>query len=150
MTRKNMIALSLLLLCLSAAGFAQDKLGHLKSWDGKPTQEVNGRGKVTADFFALPEVRTPLRRLLRPTDYNLVTKAYGVGSPLKLFGDFLATSMCRPHNCGDERAGLAINLTTGDMYVRMQRGTKSRWIVSKGKASSDLPKEVQDYIGDQR
>ena len=150
MTRKNMIALSLLLLCFSAVVYSQDKLGQLKSWDGKPTEEVNEKGKVTSDFFALPEIRTPLRRLLRPSDYNLVTKAYKVGSPLKLFGDFLATSMCRPHNCGDERAGLAINLSTGAMYVRMQRGTKARWIVSKGKASSDLPKEVQDYIGDQR
>lgn len=144
MIRKHLIA-SMLLLCFSIAGFAQDKLGQLKSWDGKPTQEVNSNGKVTADFFALTEVRTPLRRLLKPSDYNLVTKTYSVGSPLKLFGDFLATTMCRPHNCGDERAGLAINLSTGDMYVRMAKGNNERWIVSKGKAS-DLPKEVLDYI----
>jgi hypothetical protein len=150
MKSKNLFALPLLLLCFSTAAFTQDKLGHLKSWDGKTTQEVDAKGKVTADFFALPEVRTPLRSLLKPVDFNLVSKGYSVGSPLKLFGDFLATSMCRPHNCGDERAGLAINLSTGDMYVRMQRGTKARWILSPGKNESDLPKEVQDYIGDQR
>ena len=147
MRRKHLIALPILLLCFSTAVFAQDKLGHLKSWDGKPTQEVDGKGKITANFFALTEVRTPLKRLLRPVDFNLVTKGYAVGSPLKLFGDFLATSMCRPHNCGDERAGLAINLSTGDIYVRMQKGTKERWLASAGKAS-DLPKEVQQYIGD--
>jgi hypothetical protein len=148
MTRKHLIALPLLLLllCFSTAVSSQDKLGHLKSWDGKPAQEVDDKGKVTSDFFALPEVRTPLLRLLSRRDYNLVTKGYSVGSPLKLMGDFLANSMCRPHNCGDERAGLAINLSTGDIYVRMQKGTKERWIVSKGKAS-DLPTEVQDYIG---
>jgi hypothetical protein len=144
MTRKLLIVLPLLLLCFSATVFAQDKLGHLKSWDGKPTQEVDGTGKVTADFFALPEVRTPLKRLLKPADYNLVTKTYSVGSPLKLMGNFLATTMCRPHNCGDDRAGLAINLSTGDMYVRMAKGTKERWIPA-GKASA-LPKEVQDHI----
>jgi len=147
MRRKYLITLPLLLLCFSTAMFAQDKLGQLKSWDGKTTQELDAKGNVTADFFTLPEVRTPLKRLLTPRDYNLVTKGYSVGSPFKLMGEYLATSMCRPHNCGDERAGLAINLRTGDMYVRMQNGSKERWIVSAGKAS-DLPKEVQDFIGD--
>lgn len=144
MTRKHLMALPLLLVCLTSTIFAQDKLGHLKSWDGKPTQEVDSHGKVTADFFALPEIRTPLKRLLTPADYLLVTKTYAVGSPLKLAGDFLVTTMCRPHNCGDERAGLAINLSTGDMYVRMVNGTKERWIPA-GKESS-LTKEAQDLI----
>ena len=149
MTRRLLIALPLLLLGFSTAVFSQDKLGQLKSWDGKTTQELDAKGNVKADFFLLPEVRTPLKRLLTPADFTLVTKTYSVGSPLKLFGDFLATSMCRPHNCGDERAGLAINLSTGDMYVRIN-GKKERWIVSQGKKGSDLPKEVQDYIGDQK
>ncbi len=143
MTRKLLLVLPLLLLCFSSA-FSQDKLGQLKSWDGKPTQEVDGNGKVTADFFALPEVRSPLKRLLKPADYILVTKTYSVGSPLKLIGNFLTTTMCRPHNCGDERAGFAINLGTGDISVRMAKGTKERWIPA-GKASA-LPKEVQDQI----
>jgi hypothetical protein len=143
MTRKLLLALPVLLLCFSSV-FPQNKLGQLKSWDGKPTQEVDGNGKVTADFFALPEVRTPLKRLLTPADFMLVTKTYSVGSPLKLMGDFLATTMCRPHNCGDDRAGLAINLNTGDMYVRMAKGTRERWIPA-GKASV-LPKEVQDLL----
>jgi hypothetical protein len=147
MSRKHLIALPLLLLCFSTAVSSRDKLGHLKSWDGKPTQEVDEKGKVTSDFFALPEIRTPLERLLSRSDYNLVIKTYSVGAPLKLMGDFLATSMCRPHNCGVERAGLAINLNTDVIYVRMQKGTRERWIVSNGKAS-DLPREVQDYIGD--
>src|SRR6185295_126463 len=144
MTRKLLIALPLLLLCFSSSVFSQDKLGQLKSWDGKPTQEVDGKGKVTADFFALPEVRTPLKRLLTPADFILVTKTYSVGSPFKLMGNFLATTMCRPHNCGDERAGLAINLSTGDMYVRIKNGTKERWIPA-GKTPA-LPKEVLDLI----
>ena len=147
MKRRYPIALAMLLCCFSSAAFSQDKLGQLGSWVGKTTQQTDDKGKVTADFFLLPEVRTPLKRLLKPADFNLVTKAYSVGSPFKLFGDFLATSMCRPHNCGDERAGLVINLNTGDMYVRMTRGTKNRWIVSPGKKDSDVPAEVQDFIG---
>ncbi len=144
MTRKLLIALPLLLLCFSNPALAQDKLGHLKSWDGKPTQDVDGNGKVRADFFALPEIRTPLKRLLTPADFTLVTKTYSVGSSLKLIGNFLATTMCRPHDCGDDRAGLAINLSTGDLYVRMAKGTKERWFPA-AKASA-LPKEVQDII----
>jgi len=69
-----------------------------------------------------------------------------VGSPLKLMGDFLATTMCRPHNCGDERAGLAINLSTGDMYVKIKRGAKEKWVPA-GKASV-LPKAVLDLINE--
>src|SRR6478672_10084552 len=145
MTRRYLIVLPLFLLCFSTAVLSQDKLGNLKSWDGKTTQELDSKGNVTADFFLLPEVRTPLKRMLTPADFTLVTKTYSVGSPFKLMGDFLATTMCRPHNCGDERAGLAINLSTGDMYVRMQRGTKERWVVSEGTAK-DLPKEVRDFI----
>lgn len=144
MTRRHLIVLPLLLLCLSPAVFSQDKLGHLKSWEGKTTQELDSKGNVTADFFSLPEVRTPLKRMLTPADFTLVTKTYSVGSPFKLMGNFLATTMCRPHNCGDDRAGLAINLSTGDMYVRIKKATRERWIPA-GKAST-LPKEVLDLI----
>jgi len=144
MTRRHFIVLPLFVLCFSASVLAQDKLGQLRSWDGKYTQDVDDKGKVKADFFALPEVRTPLKRMLTPADFMLVTKTYSVGSPLKLIGDFLATTMCRPHNCGDERAGLAINLSTGDMYVRMAKGNQERWIPA-GKGSV-LPKEVLDLI----
>ncbi len=143
MTRRILIPL-LLLLCFTTAVSAQNKLEQLKSWDGKYTQQTDNKGKVTADFFALPEVRTPLKRLLTPADFLLVTKTYSVGSPLKLLGDFLATTMCRPHNCGDERAGLAINLANGEMYVRKANGTKVRWNPA-GKGGS-LPKDVQDLI----
>ena len=142
---KHLIGLPLLLLCLTAAVFSQDNFGNLKSWDGKTPTDVDDKGKVIANFWALPEIQKPLKRLLTPADYNLVTKAYAVEAPFKLMGDFLGTSVCRPHNCGDERAGFAINLKTGDMYVRMAKGTAQRWIVSKGKAS-DLPAEVQDQI----
>ena len=73
MTRKLLIALPLLLLCFGTV-FSQDKLGQLKSWDGKTTQEVNGNGKVTADFFALPEVRLPRTNRAGPSGPALFGK----------------------------------------------------------------------------
>ena len=146
MIRKNlMVLVPLLLLCFGSAAVAQDKLGHLKSWAGKyPTEK---KGRVTTSFFGLPEVRTPLLRLLSRADFNLLTKEYAVEAPIKLIGDYLAVKVCRPHNCADEQAGFAINLNTGVIYVRMQAEEDVRWFASKGKAT-DLPKEVQDDMGD--
>ena len=146
MTRKNlMVLVPILLLCFSSAAVAQDKLGHLKSWAGKyPTEK---KARVTTTFFGLPEVRTPLLRLLSRADFNLLTKEYTVEAPIKLIGDYLAVKVCRPHNCADEQAGFAINLNTGVIYVRMQAEEDVRWFASKGKAT-DLPKEVQDDMGD--
>jgi hypothetical protein len=146
MTRKNlMVLVPLLLLCFGSAAVAQDKLGHLKSWAGKyPTEK---KGRVTTSFFGLPEIRTPLLRLLNRADFNLLTKEYAVEAPIKLSGDYLAVKVCRPHNCADEQAGFAINLQTGVVYVRMQAEEDVRWFASKGN-SKDLPQEVKDDMGD--
>jgi hypothetical protein len=148
--RKLLFGLSLLLLCFSTAVSYQDKLGHLKSWDGKSSRQLDQTGKITSDFFALPEIRTRLRRQLNGADYNLVIRAYSAGSPLKQMGDILASrAACFPPvgtHCPNGRAGVAINLRTGAIYVRMQRGTSVRWSVSSGK--QDLAKDVQDYISE--
>lgn len=146
MTRKNLIVLvPLLFLCFSSAVVAQDRLGHLKSWAGKyPTDK---KGKVTTSFFGLPEIRPPLLSLLSRTDFNLLTKEYGVETPIKQIGDYLAFKVCRPHSCDEEQGGFAINLSTGIIYVRMQDGEKVRSFASKADYK-DLPQEVQDFLGD--
>jgi len=145
MTRKNLIVLvPLLWLTFSSAAVAQDKLGHLRSWAGKyPTER---KGKVTTRFFGLPEIRTPLQSLLSRADLNLLTKEYGVETPIKQIGDYLAVKVCRPHACR-EAGGFAINLSTGVVYVRMQNGAKIRWFASKGN-STDLPQEVKAFLDD--
>jgi hypothetical protein len=145
MKRKNLIVLlPLLLLCFSSAAVAQDRLGHLKSWEGKyPTDK---KGKVTTSFFGLPEIRTPLMRLLSRTDFNTLTKEYAVEAPIKQIGDYIVAKVCRPHDCGDEQAAFAIDLVNGVIYVRMQEEENVRWFASKGKAT-DLPGDVQDYMG---
>src|SRR3989442_4358213 len=146
MTRKNvMVLVPLLLLCFSSAAVAQDRLGHLRSWAGKyPTEK---KGRVTTRFFGLPEIRTPLLRLLSRADFNLLTREYAVEAPIKLIGDYLAVKVCRPHDCADEQAGFAINLQTGVIFVRMQAEEDVRWFASKGK-TTDLSSDVKDYMGD--
>jgi hypothetical protein len=136
---------ALFLLAFSSAVAAQSNLNHLKSWADKyPTER---KGRVTTRFFALPEVRTPLMRLLSRTDFNLLTKEYAVESPIKLVGNYLVAKVCMPHNCGEEQAGFAINLRTGVIYARMQDAEKERWFASKG-SDKDLPKDVRDQMGD--
>jgi hypothetical protein len=146
MKRKNLIVpAALLALCFCGVAAAQNNLGALKSWAGKyPTDR---KGRVTKKFFGLPEIRTPLLRLLNHEDFGLLTNEYAVEAPIKLVGDYLAVKVCKPHDCADEQAGFAINLNTGVMYVRMQAEEDVRWFASKGKATN-LPKEVQDEIGD--
>jgi hypothetical protein len=146
MTRKKlMVVVPLLLLCFSSGALAQNKLGQLKSWAGKyPTER---KGRITRKFFGVPEVRTPLLRLLSLEDFNLLTKEYSVEAPIKEIGNYLAVKVCKPHDCADEQASYAINLSTGVIYVRMQLTEVVRWFASKGKGT-DLPKEVQDYMGD--
>ncbi len=146
MKRNILILMTVLtLLALSSGVMAQSNLGHLKSWADKyPTER---KGRVTTRFFALPEIRTPLMRLLNRADFNLLTKEYAVESPIKLIGDFLVAKVCMPHDCGEEQAGFAINLRTGLVYTRMQDAKKERWFASKG-SDKDLPKEVRDQMGD--
>jgi hypothetical protein len=145
MKRKNLLVLVLLLCCFSNIATAQNRLAHLKSWAGKyPT---NRRGKVTTSFFALPEIRRPLMRLLNHGDYNLLTREYGVESPIKLVGDYLLVRDCRPHACDSDNAGFVIDLRDGSIYVRMYASNAARWFSSKGK-STDLPENVLAYLND--
>src|ERR1051326_4728019 len=120
MKRTNLIALMLLLFCLSGIVVAQGNLENLRRWVGKyPTLR---HGKVTTSFFKLPDIQTPLLKLLSRRDYNLLTHEYGVETPIKQIGDFLAVKVCRAHNCDEEQAGFAIDLRTGFIFVRMKNG----------------------------
>jgi hypothetical protein len=146
MKRKNLIALALLLICFSGinAG-AQGNLGSLRSWAGRyPTHKT---GRVTRKFFQLPEVRRPLVALLSRADFNLLTREYGVETPIKQIGDFLAVKVCRQHACDTDQAAFAINLTNGFVYVRMQEGATTRWFSTRD-TYKELPQSVQEYLND--
>ena len=143
MRRKSLIALALFAvfgLTASAQG-----LGSLRSWAGKyPTDR---RGRVTRSFFRVPAVQRPLAATLSRKDFNLLTSAYQVETPIKELGDYLAVKVCMPHACDTDQAGFAINLRTGNVYVRMQEGTTVRWFASHGDYT-DLPGNVQNFLND--
>lgn len=146
MIRKNQVLLgAVLLLCCCTLAIAQGRLDHLKKWDGKyPTTK---KGRVTSKFFAEQGIRTPLLRLLSRDDFNLLTKEYSVETPVKRIGDYLVVKVCRPHMCF-EQAAFAIDLTTGNIFVRMALDeTPDRWFASKGNAEN-LPAAVKEYMED--
>jgi hypothetical protein len=146
MIRKNHILPGLiLLLCASTIALAQGGLDHLKRWEGKyPTTK---KGRITTKFFAEPAIRTPLLKLLSRDDYDLLTKEYAVETPVKKIGDYLVVKVCKPHMCF-EQAAFAIDLTTGNIFVRMALDeTPDRWLASRGNAT-DLPADVKAYMED--
>lgn len=144
MWKNRIVSAALLLFCLSSAAGAQVPLSRLKSWEGKyPTTK---RGRVTSKFFAEPQVRTPLLRLLSREDFNLLTKEYAVETPVKKIGDYLVVKVCKPHMCFEQSA-FAIDLTTGNVFVRMATDETERWFASKGTAAN-LPAAVKEYMED--
>ena len=145
MKRKNLAALMLALFCLCGAAAAQGSLQHLRSWAGRyPTHKT---GRVTRSFFRLPEIRRPLLSLISRDDFNLLTREYGVETPIKQIGNFLAVKVCRQHACDTDQAGFAINLRTGFVYVRMQEGPTVRWFSTRD-TYKELPQNVQEFLTD--
>ncbi|HJU53725.1 MAG TPA: hypothetical protein VJ715_04100 [Pyrinomonadaceae bacterium] len=147
MRRKSLAAL-VLLIALGLAGgttATAQGLGSLRSWAGKyPTER---RGRVTRKFFRLPALQTPLARVLGKRGFDLLTREYTVETPIKQIGNYLAVKVCRPHACDTDQAGVAINLRTGAVLVRMKEGNDVRRIGYDGRYD-DLPRNVQDYLED--
>lgn len=145
MKRNKLIGVALLICCFSGMGTAQSGLAHLQSWAGKyPTHKT---GRVARRFFQLPDIRRPLSTLLSRKDFNLLTRTYGVETPIKQIGNFLVVKVCRPHACDTDQAGFAINLRTGFVYVRMQEGQTTRWFGTRD-TYKELPQNVQEYLND--
>ena len=107
--------------------------------------------KFKTSFFALPEIKTRLLRLLSKQDYKLLTHDYEVEVPIKLLGNYLTVRDCRPHNCATDKAAFCIDLRDGSVYVMMYldrgQGPRVRWFSSKGKYS-DLPDAIRNNMCD--
>ncbi|HEX8709930.1 MAG TPA: hypothetical protein VF723_16945 [Pyrinomonadaceae bacterium] len=142
----RLVAAAVLVACsFSGAAVAQNRLNHLRSWAGRyPTHRT---GRLTRNFFQLPEIRQPLLKLLSRVDFNLLTRAYQVETPVKRLGDYLAVKVCRPHLCDTDNAGFAINLRDGSIYVRMSGTNEPRWFNSGGQYTA-LPQRVLDFLNE--
>lgn len=88
----------------------------MEEWAGRyPTQSFGNRKKT--DFFAIPQIEKRLQYILSSKDFEAITIEYEVESPIELIDNFLFLSRCKPHDCGESNASIAIGLHDGSILV---------------------------------
>ncbi len=142
-----MLASGLILLCVSLPISAQGKLSHLKPWEGKYPRPEFGKGagrKPSKNFFALPEINQPLRKLLPKSDYQFLTRTHTKETPIARSGDYLKIFVCALPDSGCyQNTLLVINLIDGAMYVAFDLSAASpRYYSTKGQFT-DLPRHLR-------
>lgn len=101
--------------CLYGLAVAQEKLDHLRKWEGRYPTYNKGQG----NFFRLPEIERPLRKLLSKEDFYHLIKGHKKESPIEVFADTLKVDVCGAGDCAGccRNALLRIDLKTGNMQV---------------------------------
>ncbi|HEY9711932.1 MAG TPA: hypothetical protein V6C72_00605, partial [Chroococcales cyanobacterium] len=92
---------SLLVVCGNPVALAKGDFAQLTSWVGRyPSDSLDPktlqRRKPKITFFALPQIKQRLRRLLSSSDYTLLTRDYGVEVPIERHDNFVVAHVCRP------------------------------------------------------
>lgn len=97
-------------------GFDSEDLSNLEEWAGRyPTQSFGNRKKP--NFFAIPQIKKRLQHILSSVDFEAITIEYGVEGPIELIDNFLFISRCKPHDCGENNASIAVGLHDGSILV---------------------------------
>jgi hypothetical protein len=101
----------ILMLYFSSTTLAQGKYSHLKKWANEYPLDYTTRPKI--NFFALPEIRRPLLKLLGTQNFNRLLKDYGMVFPINLIDGYLTiegvTSNRTPENEA-ENVIVAVNI----------------------------------------
>lgn len=101
-------------------GLNSEDLSNLEEWAGRyPTQSFGNRKKT--NFFAVPQIKKRLQHILSSVDLETITIEYGVESPIELIDNFLFISRCKPHDCRESNASIAIGLHDGSILVLLTR-----------------------------
>lgn len=121
----------------------QKGLGHLKAWAGKLPR--NPKSKTFRDFFALPEIKRPLIKMLDAKEFNqLVNQDFYKPETIELIGDYLVI-MGRSDDGKTpvKHTQLAIGLKNGLFNIWHVEG-KKMWGSSNSAAT--LPPKIEDKI----
>jgi hypothetical protein len=101
-------------------GLNSEDLSNLEEWAGRyPTQSFGNRKKT--NFFAVPQIKKRLQHILSSVDLETITIEYGVESPIELIDNFLFISRCKPHDCRESNASIAVGLHDGSILVLLTR-----------------------------
>ena len=140
MYSRRLITVVSVLLCVWTTAEAQGKYANLDKWVGKtPTYD-----KSFGNFFRLPEVWRPLKKLLSEKDFYYLTRGHTKETPFKLVENYLHTEMCgeRGSYACDYHTLFVVNLADGSMNVAFDVfSDKPRCYSTKGKFT-DLPRKV--------
>src|SRR5437764_12885611 len=105
----------LLLLGIWANAAAQGSYAHLRSWEGKyPTYNREHR-----NFFNLPEIQRPLRRLLSRQDYYMLTRGHTKEVPIQIVDNYMRVVVCgspESYAC-DHETLFIIDMNYGAIYA---------------------------------
>jgi hypothetical protein len=148
------IILSLFLIgALNNAVFAQGKYSHLKKWANEYPLDYTAKPKI--NFFALPEIRQPLVKLLGTQNFKRLMKDFGMVTPMNLIDGYLiiegVTSNRTPDN-EIENAIVAVNINdkAGTIMVIFsgigERFGQVEYFCTNGKTCSGLPTDVSNKI----
>ncbi|MDX6443125.1 MAG: hypothetical protein QOH71_199 [Blastocatellia bacterium] len=140
-----------LLLCFSSITTAQGKFSHLKKWANEYPLDYTAKPKI--NFFALPEIRQPLLKLLGTQNFRRLIKDLGMVTPINLIDGYLiiegVTSNRTPEN---ENVIVAVNINdkAGTIMV-MFSGIGERFgqvesFCTNGKTCNGLPTEVSNKV----
>ncbi len=101
-------------------GLNSEDLSNLEEWVGRyPTQSFGNRKKT--NFFAVPQIKKRLQHILSSVDLETITIEYGVESPIELIDNFLFIFRCKPHDCRESNASIAVGLHDGSILVLLTR-----------------------------
>jgi hypothetical protein len=129
-------------------------LNHLKPWIGKYPYDPKGthnRKAAYRNFFALPEIKSRIVRVLKSAGYQKLVKDFGYSfTPVELVEGFLVMVSAGP---GDtrfleasqiERVMVAINLKGDQTHIMRVKGNKY-W--GNSNTEQELPLSVEERLG---
>lgn len=122
---------------------ADKSLNHLKTWAGKLPR--NPKSKKFRDFFALPEIKRQLQKMLDTKDFNvLINDDFRDSEPIEIVGDYLVImGTNKAGNAPLRHTQIAIGLKNGFINIWHVEGKK---IWGTSNSSAQLPEEIEDKI----
>ena len=98
-----------------------------------------------AKFFAQPQIKGPLRRILTKADYTSITD-YNLMIPIKRVGDYLVTFSTIKYSDPQEDLSLAYGLKDNAVYVVFSKAEQHRKFSTKNNEFK-LPDDVLEELG---
>ncbi len=155
MKRLRMMLPLLFVLCCSSTAFAEGKYKHLEKWANK--YPLDYTTKPETNFFALPEIRRSLSKLLGSRNFKRLLKDSGLLTPINLVDGYLIIEGVPSNRAPvDEIENVIVAVNTNDRAGTImvvfsgigERFGQIEYLCTNGKACHGMPGIVFDKIGE--